>query len=360
MNDCTLAYCSTSDNCSTIRALVTVVSFRSGTISHAQTRSCSGVRRGGRRGCWRLDVVQPQRGQRPPVATPSLTLNRDKVRDRQPGEAHLQVRRRFRTRRSTATTGSSCTCSIRAASSCGPTTTCRRRRPRQWKPGQTDRVHAHRVRAELSLHRRSGSPVGALQPVDRQAPDAERAGGVRARNTWSRSSSCCRSRRTSSLSTRTAGTRRKWPRTTRRPSGSGPRKPPRISFSNPKKDATFYLEFDARTDLFKPPQQVPSAWAIRSIGDLRRRQQGRKLLDLSDHRGAVRRRRHGGARHRRGPDVQPGRRRCARSRDPGLSRLHRAEISRLAPSPKALHLRAFFGLQMSSTVVFLDICPPRW
>jgi hypothetical protein len=35
-----------------------------------------------------------------------------------------------------------------------------------------------------------------------------------------------------------------------------------ISFKNPKKDATFYLEYDARTDLFNPPQQV----AIR-IGD---------------------------------------------------------------------------------------------
>jgi hypothetical protein len=29
-----------------------------------------------------------------------------------------------------------------------------------------------------------------------------------------------------------------------------------ISFRNPKKDATFYLEYDARTDQFSPPQQV--------------------------------------------------------------------------------------------------------
>ena len=29
-----------------------------------------------------------------------------------------------------------------------------------------------------------------------------------------------------------------------------------ISLTNPKKDATFYLEWDARTDLFNPPQQV--------------------------------------------------------------------------------------------------------
>ncbi|MDQ3488086.1 MAG: hypothetical protein M3468_10185 [Acidobacteriota bacterium] len=29
-----------------------------------------------------------------------------------------------------------------------------------------------------------------------------------------------------------------------------------ISLTNPKRDATFYLEWDARTDLFNPPQQV--------------------------------------------------------------------------------------------------------
>jgi hypothetical protein len=29
-----------------------------------------------------------------------------------------------------------------------------------------------------------------------------------------------------------------------------------LSFKNPKKDATLYLEYDARTDLFNPPQQV--------------------------------------------------------------------------------------------------------
>jgi hypothetical protein len=29
-----------------------------------------------------------------------------------------------------------------------------------------------------------------------------------------------------------------------------------LSFRNPKKDATFYLDWDARTDLFTPPQQV--------------------------------------------------------------------------------------------------------
>ena len=34
------------------------------------------------------------------------------------------------------------------------------------------------------------------------------------------------------------------------------RKTATISFRNPKKDSTFYLEYDARTDQFNPPQQV--------------------------------------------------------------------------------------------------------
>ena len=29
-----------------------------------------------------------------------------------------------------------------------------------------------------------------------------------------------------------------------------------LSFRNPKKDSTFYLEYDGRPDLFNPPQQV--------------------------------------------------------------------------------------------------------
>lgn len=34
------------------------------------------------------------------------------------------------------------------------------------------------------------------------------------------------------------------------------RKAATVSFRNPRKDATFYLEYDTRTDLFTPPQQV--------------------------------------------------------------------------------------------------------
>jgi hypothetical protein len=39
-----------------------------------------------------------------------------------------------------------------------------------------------------------------------------------------------------------------------------------ISFRNPKKDATFYLEYDARVDLFNPPQQVTVRIGNQTIG----------------------------------------------------------------------------------------------
>jgi hypothetical protein len=39
-----------------------------------------------------------------------------------------------------------------------------------------------------------------------------------------------------------------------------------ISFANPKRDATFYLEWDARTDLFDPPQQVTVKAGGETIG----------------------------------------------------------------------------------------------
>jgi hypothetical protein len=39
-----------------------------------------------------------------------------------------------------------------------------------------------------------------------------------------------------------------------------------ISFANPKSDATFYLEWDARTDLFDPPQQVTLKAGGETIG----------------------------------------------------------------------------------------------
>ena len=39
-----------------------------------------------------------------------------------------------------------------------------------------------------------------------------------------------------------------------------------MSFRNPKKDATFYLEYSARVDKFTPPQQVTLRIGDQQIG----------------------------------------------------------------------------------------------
>ena len=51
-----------------------------------------------------------------------------------------------------------------------------------------------------------------------------------------------------------------------------------ISFKNPKKDATFYLEYDARTDLFTPPQQVALRIGDQPIATFAADSRDRKLL----------------------------------------------------------------------------------
>jgi hypothetical protein len=51
-----------------------------------------------------------------------------------------------------------------------------------------------------------------------------------------------------------------------------------ISFRNPKKDATFYLEYDARIDMFTPPQQVTLRIGDRVIGTFTADSKERKLL----------------------------------------------------------------------------------
>lgn len=51
-----------------------------------------------------------------------------------------------------------------------------------------------------------------------------------------------------------------------------------ISFRNPKKDATFYLDWDARTDLFTPPQQVTIRVAGQPIATFAADNKDRKLV----------------------------------------------------------------------------------
>lgn len=51
-----------------------------------------------------------------------------------------------------------------------------------------------------------------------------------------------------------------------------------ISFKNPKRDSTFYLEFDARTDLFTPPQQVTLRIGSVTVATFAADNRERKLL----------------------------------------------------------------------------------
>lgn len=51
-----------------------------------------------------------------------------------------------------------------------------------------------------------------------------------------------------------------------------------ISFRNPKKDATFYLEYDARADVINPPQQVVLRIGDQTIGSFTASAKDRALL----------------------------------------------------------------------------------
>jgi hypothetical protein len=53
-----------------------------------------------------------------------------------------------------------------------------------------------------------------------------------------------------------------------------------ISFRNPKKDATFYLEYDARIDKFNPPQQVTIRSGDQVIGTFTADAKDKKLLSF--------------------------------------------------------------------------------
>ena len=53
-----------------------------------------------------------------------------------------------------------------------------------------------------------------------------------------------------------------------------------ISFKNPKKDATFYLEYDARSDKFTSPQQVSIRSGDQVIGTFAAETKGKKLISF--------------------------------------------------------------------------------
>jgi hypothetical protein len=58
------------------------------------------------------------------------------------------------------------------------------------------------------------------------------------------------------------------------------RKTAAISFRNPKKDSTFYLEYDARTDQFTPPQQVTVKIGGQVVGSFAADSKDTKLVTI--------------------------------------------------------------------------------
>ncbi len=58
------------------------------------------------------------------------------------------------------------------------------------------------------------------------------------------------------------------------------RKAATISFRNPRKDSTFYLEYDARTDLFPTPQQVTVRIGDQTVGTFAADSRSTKLVTL--------------------------------------------------------------------------------
>ncbi len=77
-----------------------------------------------------------------------------------------------------------------------------------------------------------------------------------------------------------------------------------ISFRNPKKDATFYLEFDARTDKFAAPQQVTVRSGDQVIGTFAADSTAPKLVIAAGDGRAARVRGHVRADARRRPDLR--------------------------------------------------------
>ena len=212
------------------------------------------------------------------------------------------------------------------ASSCGPTITCRRRRRRRGsrvRPSSTRGRSSSRT-IRTSARRPCGWAFTIGPPTNRLTLNAPQVGSRR--STWSRSSSSSRSRRTSSCIYKDGWHPAEVAADNPASEWQWTKKTATISFRNPKKDATFYLEFDARTDLFTPPQQVTLRIGTRPIATFAAANRERKLVTFpitAAQLGAGTWRR---LVDRRGSHVQSRRRRLARAGHSGVPRLRRAEV----------------------------------
>ena len=122
--------------------------------------------------------------------------------------------------------------------------------------GADRRVHADGLRARFIRtsarpRSRSGCTRSRTSPASRWRRGCGAAGlPSRRACSWRRRARPC------SRSSRTAGTRRSRPSTTRRSSGTGRRRSATLAVRNPKKDSVLYLELDNPGGIFDEPQQV--------------------------------------------------------------------------------------------------------
>ena len=132
-----------------------------------------------------------------------------------------------------------------------------------WSDG---RVQAHDFRAQLPLYRRSVDQARALRCPQREPPAPERAGRVTARYLVTKFQILPSSENIFLV------TKDGWHPTevdTKNPSSEWQwtKKTATLSFRNPKKDSSFYLEYDGRPDLFNPPQKVSLRIGDQTIGE---------------------------------------------------------------------------------------------
>ena len=126
-----------------------------------------------------------------------------------------------------------------------------------WKPNQKIEYTRTVFVPNYPVHRTVANPDRALHAVDRRAPDACRATRSRGASIWSGQLQILPQSENifliykegwhpAEVSSQDPTMEWQWTR-----------KAATISFRNPKKDSTFYLEYDARTDQFNPPSRSP-------------------------------------------------------------------------------------------------------
>ena len=186
---------------------------------------------------------------------PSFAVNRARRRWAAPSRSPTPGRSSRPPRSSPRTTARSSTSSTRTASCSSRTTTCPTPPPSAWEPGKTYTLHPHQVHPHLSLRRATCEVRMGLYPVRARASASALKGedaGLREYR-WPRWS-CCRRPRTSSSSTRRAGTAPSPRRRTPASSAPGPRRTRSSPSRTPRRTSSSTWR---RTRTTRPSTQPP-------------------------------------------------------------------------------------------------------